>query len=69
MLGKACKAQVDKGRPWINKDGERKQYWDAKYVMKWDSGEDKVISEADSDEIPFYEKCKRGKESVYKLYV
>ena len=53
MLGKACKAQVDKGRPWINKDGERKQYWDAKYVMKWDSGEDKVISEADSDEIPF----------------
>ena len=53
MLGKACKAMVDKGRPWTNKDGERKQYWDAKYVMKWDSGEDKVISEADSDEIPF----------------
>ena len=53
MLGKACKAMVDLGRPWTNKDGERKQYWDAKYVMKWDSGEDKVISEADSDDIPF----------------
>ena len=53
MLGKSCKAMVDLGRPWTNKDGERKQYWDAKYVMKWDSGKDKVISEADSDEIPF----------------
>ena len=53
MLGKACKAMVDLGRPWTNKDGERKQYWDAKYVMKWDEGKDKVISEADSDEIPF----------------
>ena len=53
MLGKSCKAMVDLGRPWTNKDGERKQYWDAKYVMKWDEGKDKVISEADSDEIPF----------------
>ena len=53
MLGKACKATVDLGRPWTNKDGERKQYWDSKYVMKWDEGKDKVISEADSDEIPF----------------
>ena len=52
-LGKSCKAMVDLGRPWTNKDGERKQYWDSKYVMKWEEGTDKVISEADSDEIPF----------------
>ena len=60
---------VDLGRPWTNKDGERKQYWDAKYIMKWDSGKDKVISEADSDEIPFQEKDNQNKKSVYKCYV
>ena len=53
MLGKACKAMVDLGRKFTNKDGQEKQYFDAKYVMKWEAGKDKVISEADSDEIPF----------------
>ena len=52
MLGKPGIAFVDKGRPWINKEGEKKQYWDAKWINKWPEGKEKTISGA-SDEIPF----------------
>jgi len=52
MLGKPVTAFVDLGRPWTNKDGERKQYWDAKYVKKWDEGKAKTIT-GDGNEIPF----------------
>ena len=51
-LGQPCIASVDLGRPWTNKNGERKQYWDSKYIKKWDEGEKKVISGGE-DEIPF----------------
>ena len=52
MLGKPVTAFVDLGRPWTNKDGERKQYWDAKYVKKWDEGKVRTIT-GDGNEIPF----------------
>ena len=51
-LGQPCIAFVDLGRPWTNKQGERKQYWDSKFIKKWAEGEKKVISGGD-DEIPF----------------
>lgn len=51
-LGQPCIAFVDLGRPWVNKNGERKQYWDSKYIKKWPEGEKKVISGGE-DEIPF----------------
>ena len=51
-LGQPCIAFVDLGRPWVNKNGERKQYWDSKFIKKWADGEKKVISGGD-DEIPF----------------
>ena len=52
MLGKPAIAVVDKGRPWVNKDGETKQYWDAKFLKKWEDGKDIVIDGV-SDAIPF----------------
>ena len=52
MLGKPAIAVVDKGRPWVNKDGETKQYWDAKFLKKWEEGKQKTVSGAD-DAIPF----------------
>ena len=51
-LGQPCIAFVDLGRPWVNKYGDRKQYWDSKYIKKWADGEKKVISGGE-DEIPF----------------
>ena len=52
ILGKPCIAFVDLGRPWINKEGEKKQYWDSKYIKKWAEGKDRIITGA-TDEIPF----------------
>ena len=52
MLGKPAIAVVDLGRPFVNKDGETKQYWDAKFLKKWEEGKQKTVSGAD-DEIPF----------------
>tara|TARA_R110002110_G_scaffold312944_1_gene526280 strand:- start:744 stop:1379 length:636 start_codon:yes stop_codon:yes gene_type:complete len=52
MLGKPGIAFVDRGRPWINDKGEKKQYWDAKWINKWAEGKERTISGA-SDEIPF----------------
>ena len=52
MLGKPGIAFVDLGRPWTNDKGEKKQYWDAKWINKWAEGKERTISGA-SDEIPF----------------
>ena len=52
MLGKPGIAFVDLGRPWTNNKGERKQYWDSKFIKKWAEGKERTISGA-SDEIPF----------------
>ena len=52
MLGKPGKAFVDKGRPWTDKDGNERRFFDVKWISKWDGGKEKTISGA-SDEIPF----------------
>ena len=52
MLGKPGIAFVDLGRPWTNNKGERKQYWDSKFIKKWAEGKERTISGA-KDEIPF----------------
>jgi len=52
ILGKPIIAFVDKGRPWTDKEGNRKQYWDAKFVKKWDGGKEREITGVD-DDIPF----------------
>ena len=52
MLGKPVKAFVDLGRPWTDGSGKKRQYWDSKYLNKWDEGKPKEITGGD-DEIPF----------------
>ena len=54
MLGKPVTAFVAKGRPFKNKDGETRTYFDCKFIKKWEDGKDKVISKDDSlNDIPF----------------
>tara|TARA_R110002020_G_scaffold456726_1_gene673348 strand:+ start:2411 stop:3067 length:657 start_codon:yes stop_codon:yes gene_type:complete len=56
MLGKPVTAFVAKGRPFKNKDGVTKTYFDCKFIKTWKEGKEKVISAgggASNDEIPF----------------
>jgi hypothetical protein len=53
MLGKAITAVVDKGRPWTDRDGKTRQYWDCKFCKPWEGGTDKQISQGADDAIPF----------------
>jgi len=53
MLGKAVTAVVDKGRPWTDRDGKTRQYWDCKFCKPWEGGTDKQISQGADDAIPF----------------
>ena len=46
-------AFVDKGRPFKNKEGETKQYFDCKFCKKWEDGKKRDISSGGSNEIPF----------------
>tara|TARA_R100000781_G_scaffold110631_1_gene76205 strand:+ start:701 stop:1333 length:633 start_codon:yes stop_codon:yes gene_type:complete len=52
VLGKPAIAFVDLGRPFTNKKGEKKQYWDAKFLKKWEDGKEITIAGGD-DAIPF----------------
>ena len=52
MEGKAGIAFVDQGRKWTDKEGKTRQYWDAKFIKKWEEGKNKTITK-DSNEIPF----------------
>ena len=53
MLGVPVTAVVKKGKPFTNKNGERKQYFDCKWVERWKDGV-KIDVEGDKDEkIPF----------------
>lgn len=52
MLGKPGIAFVDLGRPWTDKEGKRRQYWDAKFIKKWAEGQVKTIA-GDNNAIPF----------------
>jgi len=52
ILGKPVIAHVDLGRPWTDKEGKKRQYWDAKYVKEWEKGKSIEIT-GDKDAIPF----------------
>jgi len=53
FLGQPVIAFVDKGRPFKNKEGETKQYFDCKFCKKWEDGKKRDISSGGSNEIPF----------------
>ena len=53
MLRKAVIAVVDKGRPWTDREGKQRQYWDCKFCKTWDGGKDKEIKAGEGDAIPF----------------
>ena len=52
MLGKAVIAFVDRGRPWKDKEGKTRQFWDCKFCKSWKDGKDKKVGEG-NDAIPF----------------
>ena len=52
FLGQPVTSVVDLGKPWTDKEGKRRQYWDCKFCKKWESGKKKSIS-GGSNEIPF----------------
>ena len=52
MLGQPVIAFVDKGREFINKNGEKTFFWDCKFCKKWEGGIKKDISSSGSG-IPF----------------
>ena len=53
MLGQPITAFVALGKPWTDKSGQRKQYFDCKFCKKWDGGKKKVIAGGKKDDIPF----------------
>ena len=53
MLGQPVCAFVDKGRPFTNKEGETKVYWDVKFCKKWTGGTKKEISAKSGSDLPF----------------
>ena len=53
MLGQPVCAFVDKGRPFKNKEGETKVYWDVKFCKKWVGGTKKEISAKSGSDLPF----------------
>ena len=52
FLGQPVTSVVDLGKPWTDKEGKRRQYWECKFCKKWESGKKKTIS-GGSNEIPF----------------
>ena len=53
MLGQPIIAFVDKGKPFTDKNGNTKQYFDCKFCKKWDGGKRKEITTGGKNEIPF----------------
>ena len=53
ILGKPVIAHVDLGRPWTDKEGRKRQYWDCKFCKKWEGGKNKKIESGGTDDIPF----------------
>jgi hypothetical protein len=53
ILGQPVCAFVDKGRPFKNKEGETKVYWDVKFCKKWTGGTKKEISAKSGSDLPF----------------
>ena len=53
FLGQPVIAFADKGRPFTDKEGKTRQYFDCKFCKKWEDGTKKDISSGGSNEIPF----------------
>ena len=53
LLGKPVTAFIALGKPWTNKKGERKQYYECKFCKKWDGGNQKTITGGSANDIPF----------------
>ena len=53
FLGQPIIAFVDKGRPFKDKNGETKQYFDCKFCKKWEGGKKINITSGGKNEIPF----------------
>ena len=53
ILGQPVIAFVDKGKPFTDKKGNKRQYFDCKFCKKWDDGERKNITSGGKNEIPF----------------
>ena len=49
ILGKPVVAVVKKGRPFTNKEGKTRTYYDCKWIKRWENGKAKEVG----DEIPF----------------
>ena len=53
ILGQPVIAFVDKGKPFTDKEGNKRQFFDCKFCKKWDGGKRKDIASGGSNEIPF----------------
>ena len=53
ILGQPVIAFVDKGKPFTDKKGNKRQYFDCKFCKKWDDGKRKNITSGGKNEIPF----------------
>ena len=53
MLGQPIVAFVDKGRPYTDKNGNERVFWDCKFCKKWEGGKKKEISTNSGSGLPF----------------
>lgn len=51
LIGKPVIAVVGEGRPWKDKNGNDRTFWDCKFIKKWAEGKEK--SDVPSQDIPF----------------
>ena len=52
MLGQPVIAFVDKGRPFVDKKGQTRVFWDCKFCKQWKDGK-KIKVEAKGSDLPF----------------
>ena len=53
MINKPVCAFVAKGRPYKDKHGKTRSYYDAKFIKEWKEGKKKEVGRIKEDEIPF----------------
>jgi len=53
LLGRPVTAFMALGKPWTDKTGKRRQYFECKFCKKWEEGEVKPITGGKGNDIPF----------------
>ena len=53
MLGEPVTSFVALGRPWKDRKGNTRQYYECRYCNKWDGGKKKTITGGNGNDIPF----------------